>query len=81
MRTADDVEVTKLAEGLYTAVMLWGPAARTVGAGVKLAMPPMPRVTVPSVPATVSEKVTVPVGMPAPGLVGTTLAVKVTVCP
>jgi hypothetical protein len=46
---------------------------------VNVAMPPdtapVPRVVVPS------KNVTVPVGLPAPGLTTVTVAVKVTLCP
>jgi hypothetical protein len=58
--------------------MVWLPPARVLV--VMVAVPVEPRGTLPSV-APPSEKVTVPVGVPAPGEVTLTVAMKVTACP
>jgi len=69
----------KLASLPYCAVML--ECTLTVKAEVdNVAMPPTPTVPVPRLVAP-SKNVTVPDGLPAPGAIAATVAVKVTDCP
>jgi hypothetical protein len=72
--TTADVLAVKLVSPLYTAVMLWEPAPSDEVLNVAVPPPivPVPKVVVPSL------NVTVPVGIPAPGDTGTTVAVNVT---
>src|SRR5579859_8064069 len=72
-----EVLVVKLASPPYTAVILWLPAANPLVE--KLATPAL-SVPVPSV-LVLSLKVTVPVGVPAPGGTAVTVAVNITDCP
>ena len=69
-----DVEPVKLASPPYTAVMLWVPmaSAEVVYVAILLLKVPVPREVLPFL------KVTVPVGVPAPGEAAATVAVKVT---
>src|SRR6266516_4415702 len=71
------VLVLKFASPPYDAVIEGDPTANVEV--VNVAVPP-DRVPVPSVVAP-SRKVTVPLGLPAPGATGATVAVKVTLCP
>ncbi|MCR8574823.1 hypothetical protein NE399_11920, partial [Streptomyces sp. Isolate_219] len=71
------LDVVKLESPLYVAVTVCVPALKALV--VTLAVPPE-SVAV-SVGPPVITKVTVPVGVPAPGETGATVAVKVTGCP
>jgi hypothetical protein len=71
-----EVDPVKSASPLYTAVRLWDPILNDV---VSDAIPPL-SVPEPSKVAP-SKKVMVPVGVPAPGETGVTVAVTVTGCP
>ena len=67
--------VRKFVSPSYTAVIEWLPTLRLESLNVAVSEPfnvPVPRVVVPS------SKVTVPVGMPEPGALASTVAVKVT---
>src|SRR5439155_18343149 len=73
-----DVLTLKFASPPYDAVIECEPTASVLVTNVawpELSRVPVPRVLVPSL------KVTVPVGVPAPGLFAVTVAVKVTACP
>jgi hypothetical protein len=75
---AADVLVLKLLSPPYTAVIEWVPTASraVVNVAWRAAFTvPVPRVVVPS------KKVTVPVGVPAPGALAVTVAVNVTARP
>src|SRR5262249_42862678 len=72
--TADDVLLLKLLSPPSTAGMLWLPAGS--GEVVQLALPPLRLAVASGLPP--SLKVTVPDGVPLPGLVTLTVAVKVT---
>src|SRR5438067_4488317 len=74
---AADVAARKLPSPPYATVIGWLPTARPDV--VNDAVPPL-SVPVPIVVAP-SEKVTAPVGVPAPGAPAVTVAVKVTACP
>src|SRR5438552_6696146 len=74
----EEVLPLKLASPPYDALIEWEPTASVLVTNVAWPEPfrvPVPRVLGPSL------KVTVPVGVPAPGLVAVTVAVKVTDCP
>jgi hypothetical protein len=73
--SAEDVLELKLPSPLYAPVMLW--FATESAEVVYVALPDASTLTVLRVVAP-SLKVTVPVGVPAPGLVTVTVAVKVT---
>src|SRR5439155_2654305 len=73
-----DVLALKFASPPYDALIEWEPTASVLVTNVAWPEPfrvPVPRVLEPSL------KVTVPVGVPAPGLLAVTVAVKVTDCP
>ena len=72
--TADDVPVMKLVSPLYVAIILWLP---TVNADVLNVVWPELRVPVPNM-AVPSLNVTVPVGVPEPGVTAETVAANVT---
>src|SRR5579872_383951 len=65
---------SKFVSPLYTAVMVWVPVVEKLVD--RVALPPASTVAVP-ITAFPSLKVTVPVGVPAPGATGATTAVKV----
>src|SRR5213078_4106364 len=72
-----DVLTLKFASPPYDALIEWEPTASVLVTNVAWPEPfrvPVPRVLEPSL------KVTVPVGVPAPGLLAVTVAVKVTDC-
>src|SRR5213080_4273274 len=74
----EEVLPLKLASPPYDALIEWEPTASVLVTNVawpELFSVPVPRVLEPSL------KVTVPVGVPAPGLFAATVAVKVTGCP
>ena len=71
---AADAAPRKLPSPEYVAVIEWTPAARVEVVNVAV---PLVRVAVPRLAAP-SRKVTVPVGVPAPGATALTVAVKVT---
>src|SRR5207247_3581011 len=73
-----DVLPVKFAAPPYDAVIEWEPTASVLVTNVPWPEPsrvPVPRMVEPSL------KVTVPVGVPAPGLFAVTVAVNVTACP
>src|SRR5438876_559916 len=73
-----DVLPLKFASPPYDAVIEWEPTASVLVTNVPWPEPsrvPVPRMVEPSL------KVTVPVGVPAPGLFAVTVAVNVTACP
>src|SRR5690242_6893963 len=74
----EELLVRKFVSPLYMAVIEWVPWARLEV--WKVAWPVASRLLVPSVTVP-SIKVTVPVGMPAPGLRAVTVAVNVIICP
>src|SRR5437773_1904196 len=74
----EEVLPLKLASPPYDALIEWEPTASVLVVNVAWPEPfsvPVPRALEPSL------KVTVPVGVPAPGLFAVTVAVKVTGCP
>ncbi len=74
----EEVLPLKFASPPYDALIEWEPTASVLVTNVAWPEPfrvPVPRVLEPSL------KVTVPVGVPAPGLFAVTVAVKVTDCP
>src|SRR5438874_1962083 len=74
----EEVLPLKFASPPYDALIEWEPTASVLVTNVAWPEPfrvPVPRVLEPSL------KVTVPVGVPAPGLLAVTVAVKVTDCP
>src|SRR6058998_3627851 len=74
----EEVLPLKFASPPYDALIEWEPTASVLVTNVAWPEPfrvPVPRVLEPSL------KVTVPVGVPAPGLFAVTVAVKVTGCP
>src|SRR5438874_1051913 len=74
----EEVLPLKFASSPYDALIEWEPTASVLVTNVAWPEPfsvPVPRVLEPSL------KVTVPVGVPAPGLFAATVAVKVTGCP
>jgi hypothetical protein len=75
--SADDVLVLKLLSALYTVVI---ECDATLSDAVVKVVEPELKVPLPSVVAP-SLNVTVPLGVPAPGNVALTVAVKVTDCP
>ena len=75
-----EVLVEKLASPAYTAVMVWLTVAAEMRLVVKLALPEVFSVAVPSV-AVPSLKVIVPVAMPLAGVATPTVAVKVMLWP
>src|SRR4051812_1793992 len=75
--TAEEVEPTKSELPPYTALIVWEP---TVSDAIEKFAPP-PHDALPILVVAPSLNVTDPVGVPAPGAVAETVAVKMTCCP